>query len=592
MQSIAHQLKLIPENPGVYRYYDSEGLLLYIGKAKNLKKRVSSYFVKLDGQSAKTKTLVAKIANIEYTIVDNERDALLLENALIKEHQPKYNIDLKDDKSYPFIKITTDRFPKIYITRKFENDGASYFGPYTTSNQAYNLLDTIKKIFPIRNCNLNLSEKNLAKNKFKPCLEYHIGNCKAPCAQLQTESEYQKNIDIITEIVNGKLLQIKQFLRNEIELLAQQLEFEKAEIVKNKLITLNNYIQYSTIVNPGLGNFHVFGYIEHENKAFINYLYVYEGTIIKTKSTTITKIFDESKEYILAYCILDNITNDAKASILVPFIPDEVLHLNITIPKIGDKKKILELSQKNAKQSLLHYQKQPNGRFLEVLEIMKKDLHLTELPYHIECFDNSNIQGKFPVSACVVFKNGKPSKRDYRHFNVKTVEGPDDFATMKEIVYRRYKRMIEENQSLPQLIIIDGGKGQLSAAVESLKDLNIYGQTQIISIAKRLEELYYPEDSMPMYINKKSPTLKIIQQLRDEAHRFGITFHRQKRSKGTIKTELSNIDGIGEKIASKLLIQFKSVKNVKIATIEELSLVIGNHKANIIYNYFKNNDLN
>ncbi len=581
-KNIEEQLRQLPDNSGVYRFFDKENNLLYIGKAKNLKKRVVSYFQKTDQHTAKTKLLAAKIFRIEYTIVPREHDALLLENALIKEHQPKYNINLKDDKTYPYLKITSDRFPKIVFTRKYIDDGSEYFGPYTSIHRARILMELIRKIYTLRNCNLVLSPTNIARHKFKPCLEYHIGNCAAPCIGLETEHQYLLKIEAIREILKGKLSQLRAFLEADIANLASELAFEKAELAKQKLLALEDYIQYSTIVNPGMGNFHVFGYAEDERKAFVNYFYVYQGTIIRTKNTTVTKALDEDKSYILAYVILEMIGNDIHTPIIIPFESMELDNYPIHIPKIAEKKKLLDLAQKNAKQSLLNFQDKPTGKYLEVLEQAKKDLRLQDIPYHIECFDNSNFQGDSAVSACVVFRNGKPSNRDYRHFNVKSVVGSDDFATMREVVYRRYRRMLEEQVALPQLIVIDGGKGQLSSAVEVLKELDIYGKVQIISIAKKLEEIYYPEDSIPLHISKKSPTLKLLQHLRDEAHRFGITFHRKKRDKKSLHTSLTDIDGIGEALSQRLLQHFGSVKALKSAEESEIALVVGIKKAQII----------
>jgi excinuclease ABC subunit C len=581
-KNIEAQLRHLPDNPGVYRFYDKEDIIIYIGKAKNLKKRVNSYFQNIDQHTAKTKLLVAKIYKVEYTIVPREHDALLLENALIKEHQPRYNINLKDDKTYPYLKITAERFPKIEFTRKYVDDGSEYFGPYTSIHRARILMELIRKIYTLRNCSLTLSAKNISLQKFKPCLEYHIGNCSAPCIGNESESDYLIKIEEIRDILNGKLSQLKDYLEADIKEYVSELAFEKAELAKQKLIALQDYIQHSTVVNPGMGNFHVFGYEEEDTKAFIHYFYVYQGTIIRTKNYTVTKALDEEKSYILSYVILDMIGNDVFTPIIAPFEPLELENYPIHIPKITEKKKLLDLAQKNAKQSLLNFQDKPTGKYLEVLEQAKKDLRLQDIPYHIECFDNSNFQGDSAVSACVVFRNGKPSKKDYRHYNVKTVQGPDDFATMREVVYRRYKRMLDEQATLPQLIIIDGGKGQLSSAVEVLRELEIYGKVQIISIAKKLEEIYYPEDKFPLHISKKSYTLKLIQQLRDEAHRFGISFHRKKRDKKTLRTSLTDIEGIGEVLSARLLKHFGSVQSIKQAEEGQLAEIVGAKKAHMI----------
>jgi excinuclease ABC subunit C len=582
-------IKNLPKQPGVYRYYDKDGKLLYIGKAKNLKNRVTSYFINKD-HSFRIQLMVRKIFNIEYSIVSTERDALLLENALIKELQPKYNISLKDDKSYPYIKIVNEPFPRIYFTRKYENDGAEYFGPYTSVNHVRAILELIKKLYPIRSCSLPLNEKNIQAKKFKVCLEYHIGNCLAPCVGFQSKENYDNNIEQIRKIVKGRLQELRGVLKQQMQEFADKLEFENAEIIKIKLQSLKDYVTDSTVVNPGLGNFHVFGFTEDEKKAYINYMYVYEGTIIKTKSITLQKQLDETKEELMQFAVTDTLGQTTeKSSVLLPFeVKSEHEFIDISVPKIGDKKHIIELAQRNAlfqKQKGKEKTKPDNTE--RVLQLMKEELKLRELPVHIECFDNSNFQGTNAVSACVVFKNTKPSKKDYRHFNVKTVIGANDFDTMKEIVYRRYHRMIVEQQPLPNLIVIDGGKGQLSAAMESIYNLKLEHQVQVISIAKRLEEIYHPNDSYPLHISRKSETLKVIQQIRNEAHRFGITFHRNKRDKNTLKTELSEIKGIGETMANKLLQEFKSVKNIAQQSQEDLEKVIGKAKAKLVVEFYK-----
>ena len=582
-------IKNLPKQPGVYRYYDKDGKLLYIGKAKNLKNRVTSYFINKD-HSFRIQLMVRKIFNIEYSIVSTERDALLLENALIKELQPKYNISLKDDKSYPYIKIVNEPFPRIYFTRKYENDGAEYFGPYTSVNHVRAILELIKKLYPIRSCSLPLNGKNIQAKKFKVCLEYHIGNCLAPCVGFQSKENYDNNIEQIRKIVKGRLQELRGVLKQQMQEFADKLEFENAEIIKIKLQSLKDYVTDSTVVNPGLGNFHVFGFTEDEKKAYINYMYVYEGTIIKTKSITLQKQLDETKEELMQFAVTDTLGKTTeKSSVLLPFeVISEHEFIDISVPKIGDKKHIVELAQRNAlfqKQKGKEKTKPDNTE--RILQLMKEELKLRELPVHIECFDNSNFQGTNAVSACVVFKNTKPSKKDYRHFNVKTVIGANDFDTMKEIVYRRYHRMIVEQQPLPNLIVIDGGKGQLSAAMESIYNLKLEHQVQVISIAKRLEEIYHPNDSYPLHISRKSETLKVIQQIRNEAHRFGITFHRNKRDKNTLKTELSEIKGIGETMANKLLQEFKSVKNIAQQSQEDLEKVIGKAKAKLVVEFYK-----
>ncbi len=588
-ESLQSIIKNLPKQPGVYRYYDKEGKLLYIGKAKNLKNRVSSYFINKD-HTYRIQLMVRKIHNIEYSIVPTERDALLLENALIKELQPRYNISLKDDKSYPYIKIVNEPFPRIYFTRKYENDGAEYFGPYTSVNHVRSILELIKKLYPIRSCSLPLNEKNIKAKRFKVCLEYHIGNCLAPCMAFQTKENYDNNIEQIRKIVKGRLQELRSILKQQMHTYAEQLEFEKAEIIKIKLQSLKEYVTDSTVVNPGLGNFHVFGFTEDEKKAYINYLYVYEGTIIKTKAITLQKNLEESKEELMQFAITDALGNsEEKADVLLPFeVTIENEFIQVSVPKIGDKKHIVELAQRNALfQKQKGKEKTKPDNTTRLLQLMKEELKLQVLPKHIECFDNSNFQGTNAVSACVVFKNAKPSKKDYRHFNVKTVVGANDFDTMKEVVYRRYHRMILEQEPLPDLIVIDGGKGQLSAAMESIYNLKLEDKVQVISIAKRLEEIYYPNDPYPLHISRKSETLKVIQHIRNEAHRFGITFHRSKRDKDTIKTELSSIKGIGNAIAARLLKEFGSVRSIEKAELSELEAIAGKAKAKLVYDYFK-----
>ncbi len=588
MASLSDIIKNLPQQPGVYRYYDKENRLLYIGKAKNLKNRVSSYFINKD-HSYRIQLMVRRIHHIEYSVVPTEKDALLLENALIKELQPRYNILLKDDKSYPYIKILNEPFPRIIFTRKYEDDGSEYYGPYTSVHQVRTMLELIKKLYPIRSCALPLSEKNIRAGKFKVCLEYHIGNCLGPCIGKQDKAQYDHNIEQIRKIVKGRLQELRSILKDQMMAYADDMEFEKAEIIKIKLQSLRDYISTSTVVNPGLGNFHVFGFAEDENKAYINYLYVFEGTIIKTKSITLQKNLEESKEELMSFALVEQLGQlQEKENVLLPF-PVELASdkIDISVPKIGDKKNIVELAQRNA---LFLKQKgkekaKPNPA-QRILETMKEELKLRDLPVHIECFDNSNFQGTNAVSACVVFKNAQPSKKDYRHFNVKTVTGANDFDTMKEVVYRRYHRMILEQETLPNLIVIDGGKGQLNAAMESILQLKLENKVQVISIAKRLEEIYYPGDPFPLHLSKKSPTLKVIQHIRNEAHRFGITFHRQKRDKNTLQTELSEIKGIGEKIAEKLLQTFGSVKTIKDTPLPELENTIGKSKAQLVFQYF------
>jgi excinuclease ABC subunit C len=584
----------LPETPGVYKYFDKDGTLIYIGKAKNLKKRVSSYFNKNHYDSRKTEMLVARICHIEFTLVETEIDALLLENSLIKKFKPKFNINLRDDKTYPFICIKRERFPRIFPTRNPIKDGSEYFGPYASSNMMYTILDLIKTIYPLRSCNLNLSDKNINELKFKTCLEYDIGNCKAPCVGNVNEEEYSANIKHIKSILRGNLSEVKSHLKNFMQLAADELKFEEAARFKRKLDALENYQGKSTIVSTILNDVDVFSIVSDEKFAFINYLKVANGIIIQTQTFEVKKKMEETDEDLLSFAIAEvrDEYHSTSKEIIVPFELDwSDEKIEITVPKAGDRKKLLDLSLKNAfyykKDKLAKYDAlNPDLKTDRVLTQMKNDLRLTELPHHIECFDNSNLQGTNPVSACVVFKDAKPSKKDYRIFNVQTVEGPNDFATMEEVVYRRYKRLLDEEQPLPNLIIIDGGKGQLSSAINSLIKLNLYGKIPIIGIAKRLEELYYPHDEFPLYLDKKSETLKIIQQLRDEAHRFGITNHRNRRSKNTFVTELENIKGIGPETAKMLLKELKSVKKIQEADIELLTNMIGLAKAKLVKTYF------
>ncbi|MDN3587949.1 excinuclease ABC subunit UvrC [Pedobacter aquatilis] len=598
MSSFDHKTALtaIPHKPGVYQYWDADGKLMYIGKAKDLRNRVGSYFNADKNQfNGKTRVLVSRIRKITFTIVDTEIDAWLLENSLIKKHQPKFNINLKDDKTYPWIIVKNEHFPRIYWTRKVIKDGSTYFGPYGSIGMMHTILDLIKETYTLRTCNLPLNEKNIAEGKFKVCLEYQIGNCKGPCQAYQSEADYDKNIGEIKEILNGKIGNVIRDVKGVIKKASEELNFEQAHQYARRLEVLEKYQSKSTVVNSAITNVDVVSIASDERYAFVNYLKVMNGTIIQTQTIEVKKQLDESDDEILTLAMLDFRTkfNSTSKEIIVPFelsLEDE--NLKFTVPKLGEKKKLLELSQKNVlffkKEKLNQYEKlNPDLRVDRILSTMQKDLRLTQLPKHIECFDNSNFQGKYPVSAIVVFKDAKPSKKDYRHFNVKTVEGPNDFATMEEAVFRRYRRMLDEDQPLPQLIIIDGGKGQLSSAVKSLKSLGIYNRVTVIGIAKRLEELFYPGDSYPLYLDKKSETLKIIQQLRDEAHRFGITFHRKKRDQGTLKTELEQIGGIGKTTADKLLKHFKSVKKIKEASEKELAEVLNKKQTITLLDYFK-----
>ncbi|WP_276090074.1 excinuclease ABC subunit UvrC [Pedobacter sp. JY14-1] len=584
----------IPHKPGVYQYWDAEGTLIYIGKAKDLRNRVGSYFNKDTQMNGKTRVLVSRIRKITFTIVDTEIDAWLLENSLIKKHQPRYNIMLKDDKTYPWIIIRKEPFPRVFWTRKMIKDGSTYFGPYASVGMMHTILDLIRETYPLRTCNLPLTPENISEGKFKVCLEYQIGNCKGPCQAYQSTDDYDNNIEEIKDILNGKVGNVIKNVRKVIKTAVEALNFEYAHQYQLKLQILEKYQSKSTVVNSAITNIDVVSIASDERYAFVNYLKVMNGSIIQTQTIEIKKRLDETDEELLTIAITEFRTkfHSTSREIIVPFeIPFLDENLKFTVPKLGEKKKLLELSQKNVlffkKEKLNQYEKlNPDLRTERILSQMQKDLRLTQLPHHIECFDNSNFQGKYPVSAIVVFKDAKPSKKDYRHFNVKTVEGPNDFATMEEAVYRRYKRMLEEENTLPQLIIIDGGKGQLSSALTSLRKLGIEKRVTVIGIAKKLEELYYPGDSYPLYLDKKSETLKVIQQLRDEAHRFGITFHRKKRDQGTLKTELEQVPGIGKTTADKLLRHFKSVKKIKEASESELSAILTKKQVQTLLTHF------
>ena len=590
------ELTKIPHRPGVYQYFDKEGTLIYVGKAKDLKNRVGSYFVNSDQLNSKTRVLVRKINRIAFTIVDTEIDAWLLENSLIKKHQPRYNVMLKDDKTYPWIVIKHERFPRIFWTRKYIKDGSRYFGPYASVGMMHIVLDMIRELFPLRTCNLSLSQENIAKGKFKVCLEYQIGNCKGPCEGYQTEEDYNQNLSDIKDILNGKITVVTNRLKEQMQEAAGRMDFEGAQKFKMKLDKLANYQSKSTVVSSSITNVDVFSIASEDNYAFVNFLKVVNGVIIQTQTLEMKKRLDESDAELLAIAIpeIRSRFRSHSKEIIVPFELDiEGNEDNrFVVPKMGEKRKLLDLSLKNVayfkKERLLQYEKlNPEVKTERVLKQMQKDLRLPVLPRHIECFDNSNIQGNYPVSAIVVFKDAKPSKKDYRHFNVKTVEGPNDFATMEEAVFRRYRRLLDEDQSLPQLIVIDGGKGQLGAALKSLRLLGIEKQVTVIGIAKRLEELFYPGDQYPLYLDKKSETLKIIQHLRDEAHRFGITFHRNQRSRKTFVSELDNIPGIGKVTVEKLLKTFKSVKKVREASDEDLKKVLNLKQIQALRQYFQ-----
>lgn len=587
-------LKNIPHKPGVYQYWDSEKELIYIGKAKDLRNRVGSYFNKDTQINAKTRVLVSKIRAITFTIVDTEVDAWLLENSMIKKHQPRYNVMLKDDKTYPWIIIKNENYPRIYWTRRLIKDGSKYLGPYASVSMMHTILGLIKETYPLRTCNLPLTRQNIEKGKFKVCLEYQLGNCKGPCQDFQSEADYDNSIKEITDILSGKIGSVVRNLKGDLEKAVADLNFEQAHRLKRKQDLLEKYQSKSTVVNSSITDVDVFSIASEEKYAFVNFLKVMNGTITQTQTIELKKRLDETDEELLTIAITEFRTryNSHSKEVIVPFDIDlEDPSIKFTVPKLGEKRKLLDLSQKNVlffkKEKIDQYEKlNPDVRTERLLTLMMKELRMNQLPKHIECFDNSNFHGKYPVSAIVVFRDAKPSKKDYRFFNVKTVVGPDDFATMEEAVFRRYRRVLDEDTGLPQLIIIDGGKGQLSSAMKSLKLLGIDKQVTVIGIAKKLEELYYPGDQYPLYLDKRSETLKVIQQLRDEAHRFGITAHRKKRDKGTLATELELIDGIGKTSAEKLLKYFKSVKKIKEATETELQEVVNLKQAKAVSQYF------
>ncbi len=586
------QISTLPNSPGVYQFFDTEGKLLYVGKAKNLKKRVSSYFTKKQ-VNGKTRVLVKKIVKVLPIVVDNESDALLLENSLIKKHQPRYNVMLRDDKTYPWICIKKERFPRIFSTRKLITDGSEYYGPYTSVRTVRTLLDLIKSVYSIRTCNYDLSQEKIGASKYKVCLEYHLGNCMGPCEGWQSQAEYDQQIEDVRQILKGNFKSSLNYFRHQMKSHAEKLEFEAAEKIKNKIEVLENYQSKSTIVNPKISNVDVFTIVSDETHAYVNFLQLSFGAITRSHTMEIKKKLDETDEELLQLAITElrqRFTSESR-EIYLQFEIGLPVSVKMTIPKLGDKKKLIDLSLQNAKVFRLERFKQikitdPDRHTKRIMAQMKADLRLSLEPRHIECFDNSNIQGSNPVAACVVFKDGKPAKKEYRHFNIKTVMGPDDFASMEEVVLRRYKRLLNEDRPLPQLIVIDGGKGQLSSALKSVEVLGLRGKIAIIGIAKRLEEIYFPDDSIPLYLDKKSETLKIIQQLRNEAHRFGISFHRNKRSKAAINTELENIEGIGEKTAEQLLKKFKSLKRIQEASIDNLAEVVGMSKAKKVYGSF------
>ena len=591
--NLALQLKTLPSEPGVYRYYDKNDQLLYVGKAKHLNKRVLSYFNK-NQNGYRTRIMVSKIHRLETTVVNSEYDALLLENNLIKAHQPFYNVMLKDDKTYPWICIKNEDFPRIFLTRTKIKDGSEYFGPYAKVKPARVLLDTIKNLYKIRTCNLNLAPAKIAEGKYRVCLEYHIKNCNGPCEDLESKEDYDEKVEAIRGIIKGDFRFAKKYLEERMFRFASNLEFEKAQMIKNNIESLENYQEKHTVVNPSIDDVDVFGMTSDETAAYINYFKIRNGSIVQSFTTEIKKVLEETDEDMLEEALVEirQKFDSTSKEILIPFhLGLEIPNVKLIVPKVGDKKRIVELSEKNAKEYRLEKLKQvqiidPERHTNRIMAEMQKLLHMPVEPRHIEGFDNSNIQGTNPVSACVVFKDGKPSKADYRIFHPKTVVGPDDFKTMEEVIYRRYRRLIDEGEPLPQLILIDGGKGQLSSAVKSLKLLGLYGKITIIGIAKRLEEIYFPEDSIPLYIDKKAETLKILQRVRDEAHRFGVKHHRTRRTNSTIKSELEQIPGVGPKSIELLLSKLKSVKRIKEADIVTLEEILGKVKAKVVWTFF------
>lgn len=596
-QKIAHT---IPTHPGIYKYYDEKDQLLYVGKAKDLRKRVSSYFSKTF-TTYKTHELVVRIKKIQFTIVDSEQDAFLLENSLIKEYQPKYNINLKDDKTYPYIVIKKEPFPRVFLTRNKINDGSEYLGPFTSAGNVRELISFIRQFIPLRTCKLPLTSSNIDKGKFKVCLEYHLGNCKAPCISLQNAAEYDEGLQQMRSMLKGNLNPVLTYFKKEMQQAAQEMAFEKAEMFRKKIENLENYEAKSIIVSKHLSNLDVFSLVREAQWGYVNYLMVQNGTIVQTHTVPLETKLEETDEEVLSFAItnLRATFNSLSNEIIVPFsieFPDP--SLIVTIPKAGDKKKLLELSEKNVlyfkealhRKQLLHLEGKTDQEKKKVLYELQDYLQLSELPTHIECFDNSNFQGSFPVSAMVCFKEGMPSKNDYRHFNVKTVVGINDFATMTEVVYRRYKRVLDESLPIPQLIIIDGGKGQLSAAMESIYKLGLHGKTTVVGLAKNEEELFFPGDTSSIKMPWDSDSLKLVRRIRDEVHRFGITFHRNQRSKGSFKNELETINGIGKQTAEQLLKQFKSVKNVKLQSLANLSNIIGPQKAGLVFSHFHSSE--
>ena len=583
--SLKIELSTMPSEPGVYQFFNKEDKIIYIGKAKNLKKRVSSYFQKNIG-SRKTKNLVKNISEIKHIVVSSESDALLLENSLIKKYQPKYNILLRDDKTYPWIVIKNESFPRVLTTRRVEKDGSEYFGPFTNYKTVKTIMDIFSNLYSLRTCHYDLKEKNVLEKKYKVCLEYHIGNCLGGCEGHQEEKDYNIYISNIRDFLKGNLSSSINYFKNEMKISSKLLHFEKAQAAKEKIERLENYQSKSTVVSSKLNDIDVFSIISDSSHAYVNHLQVAFGRIVRFHNVEIKKKLDETDKKLLLMTIVNlrDKFNSKNSTVITNIEFDKIFNLKFIFPKAGDNKKLLDLSLRNATQFKIEKLKQvqivdPERHTNRILNQMKLDLRLNEVPVHIECFDNSNIQGSIPVASCIVFKNCKPSKKDYRHFNIKTVEGPDDYASMEEVVFRRYKRMVEEKSVLPSLIIIDGGKGQLSSSIKALKKLNLENTIAILGIAKRLEEIFYPNDPVPLYLNKKSETLKVIQQMRNEAHRFAITLHRNKRSKQALTSSFDGIPGIGEKTKTALLKRFKSLKNIKETSLELLISEVGESKA-------------
>jgi len=597
-EHIAAILKRLPSDPGVYQHYDKDGKILYVGKAKNLKNRVSSYFNKNKYENGKTRLLVSKIADVKFTVVETELDALLLENSLIKKHQPRYNIQLKDDKTYPWIVIKKERFPRVFPTRLMVKDGSEYFGPYASVKRMKALLGLCKQLYKIRTCKYNLSEENVNAGKFKVCLEYHLKNCHGPCVAKEAELHYNESIEGIRQILKGNYADLKKTMKLAMAELAGELKFEEAEEVKQKLEVLSNFQVRSTVVNPEIHNVDVFTISSDLKSGYVNYMKINNGSIVQTHTAELKKKLDETEAQLLEFAIIEireRFNSTSKTIYTSHSVDMEIPEVKFHLPQRGDKKKLLDLSMRNAIYFKRDKQKEveltnPEEHQNRILNTLQKDLYLKELPVHIECFDNSNIQGTNPASACVVFKNAKPSKQDYRKFNIKTVVGPDDFASMREVVFRRYSRLLNEGESLPQLVIIDGGKGQLSSAISALKECGAYGKLAVIGIAKRLEEIYFPGDTLPVYINKKSESLKLIQHLRNEAHRFSLSHHRDRRSKSAFKSTLDEIQGVGSKTQAKLIKHFKSVKRIKEATKKELEEAVGFSMAAKVWNHFSKDE--